>query len=382
MESCPRKEVYKPLGKVGRRFFADIHRLVNKNRSRKNDENHHIYSVDGENFNKATKITDIPAEADDELYVDTIPVELTDEFIEVLRRGVRVFYLRRLTLFNLMYERLGIKTKNAKNDVRVLMALERKWFREVDEGFLIMRRLFSDYRSLLKSYVSLTNRMRASSGVGRDILKDAVKSLEEKMNAMAKMIVDEAGKRIPAYSRVVEALGIVGDNHLLAREALAELMTYIDFTLGIRKIKDYVGLYMVDRKSGKPKIFGGHLRRALQRLTMALKVRQIIKAKDEEQTIRRIREAGGHTGIDSREKPQAGMTRPLTCMGFTPIHDIRLNAPASLFGVLRCCLVGWPPAKPPLIFSFLYVLLMLLFCCFFFVEGTLCWMGFRIRMFK
>ncbi|MEM2580945.1 MAG: hypothetical protein QW077_06895, partial [Candidatus Caldarchaeum sp.] len=138
------------------------------------------------------------------------------------------FYLRRLTLFNLMYERLGIKTKSAKNDVRVLMALETKWFREVDGGFLIMRRLVSDYRSLLKSYVSLTNRMKASSGVGKDILKDAVKSLEEKMNAIAKIIVDEAGKRIPAYSRVVEALGIGGDNHLMAREALAELMTYID----------------------------------------------------------------------------------------------------------------------------------------------------------
>ncbi|MEM2580847.1 MAG: hypothetical protein QW077_06390, partial [Candidatus Caldarchaeum sp.] len=159
----------------------------------KNDENNHIYSVDGENFNKATKITDIPAEHGDELYVDTVPVELTDEFIEVLRRGVRVFYLRRLTLFNLMYERLGIKTKSAKNDVRVLMALETKWFREVDEDYLVMRRLFSDYRSLLKSYVSLTNRMNASSGVGKDILKDAVKSLEEKMTKMAEIIVSEAG---------------------------------------------------------------------------------------------------------------------------------------------------------------------------------------------
>ncbi|MEM2582330.1 MAG: hypothetical protein QXD09_05965, partial [Candidatus Caldarchaeum sp.] len=169
------------------RFFADIHRLANKKRGRKTEENFHTYSTDGENFSRVRRITDIPAEADDELYVDTVPVELTDEFIDLLQRGVRVFYLRRLTLFKEMYEKLGIKTKSAKNDVGVLMALERKWFREVDEGFLIMRRLFSDYRSLLKSYVSLTNRMKASSGVGKDILKDAVKSLEEKMTKMAKM---------------------------------------------------------------------------------------------------------------------------------------------------------------------------------------------------
>ncbi|MEM2745246.1 MAG: hypothetical protein QXK69_01830 [Candidatus Caldarchaeum sp.] len=74
----------------------------------------------------------------------------------------------------------------------------------------------------------MLNRMRALSGVEREVLKDAVKSLEEKMTKMAEIIVSEAGKRIPAYNRVVEALGIGGDNHLMARESLAELMTYID----------------------------------------------------------------------------------------------------------------------------------------------------------
>ncbi|MEM4281902.1 MAG: hypothetical protein QXQ70_04080 [Candidatus Caldarchaeum sp.] len=124
----------------------------------------------------------------------------------------------------------------------------------------------------------------------REILKTAVKSLEEQMKAMAKIIVSEAGKRIPAYYEVVERLEIGGDNHLPAREALAELMTYIDFSRGIRKIKDYVGLYKVGRKRGKPRIFSGDLRTTLQRLTMASK-RTWIKAKDEEPTIRKIREA-------------------------------------------------------------------------------------------
>ncbi|MEM2582407.1 MAG: hypothetical protein QXD09_06355, partial [Candidatus Caldarchaeum sp.] len=77
--------------------------------------------------------------------------------------------------------------------------------------------------------------------------------------------------------------------------------------------------------------FTGHLRKALQRLTMALKGGTGIKAKDEEETIRRIREAAGHTGLDSREKPQAVMTKFLTCMGVRPIHDCLYNVPASLF---------------------------------------------------
>ncbi|MEM4316422.1 MAG: hypothetical protein QXT66_08780 [Nitrososphaerota archaeon] len=221
--------------------------------------------------------------------MDVIPVELTDEFLEVLRRGVKVYYLRRLTLFKMMYTRLGIKTKNAKNDVRVMMALGSKWFREVDEDFLVLRRLVSGYRGLVKSHVSLMNRMKALSGVGREVLKDVVKSLEEQMEAMASMIVSEAGKRIPAYNDVVKALGIEGDGYLLAREALAELMTYIDFSKGVRKVKDYLGLYKMDRKSRKPKRFSGELRKALQRLTIASKT-TCIKAKDEEQTIKKIRE--------------------------------------------------------------------------------------------
>ncbi|MEM4375070.1 MAG: hypothetical protein QXI97_08790 [Nitrososphaerota archaeon] len=220
--------------------------------------------------------------------MDVIPVELTDEFIEVLRRGVRVFYLRRLTLFRQMYERLGIKTKSAKNDVRAMMALETKWFREVNEDFLIMRRLVSDYRGLLKSHQTLVNRMRASSGAGRELMKTAIKSLEEQMKAMANIIAEEAGKRIPAYNKVVEALEIDGENHLAAREALAELMTYVDFTKGVRKVKDFVGLYKVDKKSKKPKRFGGHLRTALQRLTMALTAK--ITAKDEYRLLKTIRE--------------------------------------------------------------------------------------------
>ncbi|MEM4297665.1 MAG: hypothetical protein QW815_04790, partial [Nitrososphaerota archaeon] len=79
------------------------------------------------------------------------------------------------------------------------------------------------------------------------------------------------------------------ENHLSSREALAELMAYIDFRRGITKIRDYVGLYKVDR-SGKRKIYSGDLRRALQRLTIALKGGTWMKAKDEVQLIRRIRE--------------------------------------------------------------------------------------------
>ncbi|MEM2238089.1 MAG: hypothetical protein QXR26_05775 [Candidatus Caldarchaeum sp.] len=121
---------------------------------------------------------------------------------------------------------------------------------------------------------------------------------------MAKIIDSEAIKRIPSYSRVVGALGIEGDNHLPARDALAELMTYMDFSHEIRKIKDYVGLFKVS--NGKRKIFSGGPRKALEMLTMALKGTTIITAKDQLQTIEKIREAvrreaGGHRHRQQRK---------------------------------------------------------------------------------
>ncbi|MEM0482589.1 MAG: hypothetical protein QXM16_06875 [Nitrososphaerota archaeon] len=274
------------LGREKRRFFADIHRMADKNRSRKSEENFHVYTVDGINFAKTRKITDIPAGEGDELYVDTIPVELTDEFVEVLRRGVRVFYVRRLTLFRLMYQKLGIKTKSAKNDVKVLMALESKWFREVDEGFLVMRRLVSGYRCLVKSHVSLTNMMRASSGVGRNVLKFVVKSLEEQMNAIAEIIVSEAEKRYPYFNKVVEVIGITGENHLLAREALAEIMPYIERTRSFSRLKNFFGLFKARR--GVNKFYSKTARYALSRLTAAVLKNTHHRARDEERILQMI----------------------------------------------------------------------------------------------
>jgi hypothetical protein len=89
-------------------------------RGNKSDEVFHRYTADGVKFRKTTKISDIPVNAGDELYVDVIPVELTDGFLEVLRRGVKVFYLRRLALISIKREELGLP-KTSRNDLRALM---------------------------------------------------------------------------------------------------------------------------------------------------------------------------------------------------------------------------------------------------------------------
>jgi len=102
--------------------------------------------------------------------------------------------------------------------------------------------------------------------VREDTLKPAISSIEKQMEEMARMIAEEAGKRYPAYNRLVDGLGIRGN--IKAQEALAELITYLDPSKGFRKTSNLLGLFKPIR--GRKKIYSGRLRRALERLTASV----------------------------------------------------------------------------------------------------------------
>ncbi len=103
---------------------------------------------------------------------------------------------------------------------------------------------------------------------------------------LAKKISEEAGKRYPAYNRLVDELGIAGNT--TAMEALAEILTYIDPSEGFRKTASLLGLFKPVR--GRQKIYDGRLRQALQRLTSSVNNIPIpqLKAKTEKETLARI----------------------------------------------------------------------------------------------
>jgi hypothetical protein len=126
-----------------------------------------------------------------------------------------------------------------------------------------MRRMILAYRSLLKTHQQLLNKYRALSDAEKEVLKPAISSIERQILEMARMIAVEAGKRYPVYNRLVDELGVRGN--IKAQEALAELITYLDPSKGFRKTRNLLGLFKPIR--GRRKIYSGHLRRALQRLT-------------------------------------------------------------------------------------------------------------------
>jgi hypothetical protein len=153
--------------------------------------------------------------------------------------------------------------KSARGDIKALMSIEERWFRRVTEDFLVMRRMITAYRTMTRTHQQLLNKYKALSEAEREILKPTIKSLEVQMEEMAGMIAEEAGKRYPAYNRLVDELGIRGN--IKAQEALAELIAYLDPSKGFRKTSNLLGLFKPIR--GRRKIYSGHLRRALQRLT-------------------------------------------------------------------------------------------------------------------
>jgi hypothetical protein len=246
------------------KIYADVHR------TKRSGEGYRItYTIDGKAFKHTDSFSEIPAGPGDKLFMDTLPPQHTDGAIELLRKGVEVYYLRRLTLLKKVRGEHKLP-KSARGDIRALMSIEERWFRRVTEDFLVMRRMILAHRSLLKTHQQLLNKYKALSDAEREVLKPAISSIEKQMEEMAKKIDEEAGRRYPAYNVILEGLGI--DDSLAGREALAELLTYADFVnSSLRRLKKLLGLYKPIKSSRREywRLYDGRLHRAVTRLAMA-----------------------------------------------------------------------------------------------------------------
>jgi hypothetical protein len=265
-----------PVGKGVNRFFCDVHRRA------RNGEGYRIsFSVDGITFKHVDGFGDIPAKSGDKIYIDTIPLVHTDDAIGLLRRGVELYCLRRLTLIEKKREELKLP-KTTRGDIKALMSIEEQWFRKLSEDFLIMRRMISAHRSLQRTHQQLENKCKALSEAEKYTLKTAIKALENQMNEMAKKIAEEAVRRYPAYNKLVTELGI--DGNLQAMEALAEVLVYPEWR-SWRRTRNYFGLWPRDRKTRYHK--SKTARQALERLTLAVKGYGV-KGRDLEEVLKTI----------------------------------------------------------------------------------------------
>jgi hypothetical protein len=243
----------------GVKYFCDVHR-----RAKSGEEYRITFTTDGVTFRHVDSFEDIPAKSGDKIYIDTIPLNHTDGAIGLLRRGVELYCLRRLTLVGRKRAELKLP-KTTRGDIKALMNIEERWFRKLSEDFLIMRRLIAVYRSLLKTHQQLENKRKAVSEHERNILKPAIKTLENQMTEMAKKIAEEAGRRYPVYSKLVKELGI--DGNITAMETLAEVL--LPEWRSWRRIRNFFGLWLRNKRTYYHR--SKTARKALERLTIAVK---------------------------------------------------------------------------------------------------------------
>jgi hypothetical protein len=269
-------KAHAPMGKGIRRFFCDVHRRA------KNGEGYRItFTTDGVTFKHVDGFAKIPVKAGDKVFADVIPLQHTDGAVELLRRGVEIYCIRRPTLIKEKREKLKLP-KTVKGDIKALMSVDERWFRKLSEDFLIMRRMISAYRSLQRTHQQLENKCKALSEAEKYVLKPVIQALEDQMNEMAKKIAEEAGRRYPAHNKLVEELGI--DGNLQAMEALAEVLVYPEWR-SWRRTRNYFGLWPRDRKNRYHK--SKTARQALERLTIAAKGYGV-KGRDLEEILKTI----------------------------------------------------------------------------------------------
>ncbi len=276
VRATARGQIKQPSMGKGVRYYADVHRKA------RNGEGYRItYTSDGVTFKHTDSFAEIPVNAGDKLFVDVLPVHHTDGAIELIRRGVEVYYLRRLTLIARRREELKL-SKTTRGDIKALMTLEERWFRKVTEDYLIMRRLFIMYRTLQKAHAQLLNKAKALPENERATLKPMILTSERQLEELATRIADEAGKRHPAYNRIVEVLGVHGAAG--AMEALAEVLFLPEWRSWM-KTRNFFGLWKRDKKTFFHK--SRTARQALERLTITIKGFGI-KSRDLEDVLKRV----------------------------------------------------------------------------------------------
>jgi hypothetical protein len=193
---------------------------------------------------------------------------------------VEVYYLRRLTLLEKIRREYKLP-KTARGDIKALMSIEERWFRRVTEDFLVLRRMILAHRSLTKTHQQLLNKYRALSEAEKEVLKPAISSMEKQMVEMARLIAGRAGRRYPAYNRLVEVLGVGGRSSAL--ESLVEVFTYAEWSSWCR-VRNYFGLWDRD---GKTHYHKTKARNALETLTPSIKEYRI-NGRDIEEVLKTI----------------------------------------------------------------------------------------------
>jgi hypothetical protein len=257
-----------------RRYFVDVH-IDTKRR-------HHVV-YDGQGIRRLGSLTDIPAEKGDEVYVDTLFGAIYDEVQELLKRGVRVFVLKRTDILPRLRRANNIE-KSHENDAKILSMIDSTYYHEICEDEIKLRELIVEYNKCLK----LLKMMQQLNGKSK-AFKEAQLIIRREKARLARRINKVAEKAISSYNKVCDALKL-SYGSFYGRAALADILLHIDFGRGLRKILSYLGRHQHNRGH-----YNGRLKKVLESLSISVYKKQKIRAREQVEILKTIRRilAGG-----------------------------------------------------------------------------------------
>lgn len=206
------------------KFYVDVH----ANGRRKL---HVVF--DGMRFFKVGRLTDIPLEAGDVLYMDVLSQTIYEDVLNLLSKGVKVYRLRRTYTIKEFRSHMSFE-KTDENDAKLLSSIGEEHFTEVTVPFIELMKLLDEYYIYLHALKTLRQHKNSS-----EQFHEARLAIRRGKDRLAKEIVKKAEDVIPEYRKLCETLRL----SYYGKVALADLLLHVDFSRKLRKILCYVGLY-------------------------------------------------------------------------------------------------------------------------------------------
>jgi len=214
---------------MGKTYFVDISWTFDGGK-RGRKKKHVVY--DGEKLRETATLTSL--EDASEIYIDSLSPKIYDDLLVLLRQGVKVYLVRKLKLIKEFRDKFKMG-KSDENDAIVLSLMPKDAFRPVTLEEVEIK---ASLHPLIQKWVSLSNRLKTlklweSDGFESKWLPLLKKDLEHKKDQLEKEIMTVAKERLEMYRWAEEEFGLHG-------ASLARLLLYVDFSKGLRKIKNFV----------------------------------------------------------------------------------------------------------------------------------------------
>lgn len=187
------------------------------------------------------------------VYMDVLPTNRYDQVLRLVKAGVEFYMLKQTRLIEAYRKNNGIE-KSDINDAIILSMIPKEMFRIIIYEKLRMKQALQQYYIVADEIKVLKQKSKTLPEQQQSTVRDAVNTLQRALRTLNRRVLEETGRILPEYQLVSEELGIHG-------VSLAAVLTYIDFSFGLGKIKSYVGLHDSARKS---RSFSRHARRAIQ----------------------------------------------------------------------------------------------------------------------